>query len=153
MTISAQLMSAVVMVLSGIFVGCVIDCARTIIHTLPKKLWLQKIKPVLEITVWIFLGFCTFYFLYLIKGGQWRAVDPIFQLVGIVSYEIIFARFFRFIGRVFIFIFINPIVLIVRFLFSIVRFLFRFCMNIIKLLLTPFIKLYYVINRKRFKKQ
>ncbi len=153
MTISAQLMSAVVMVLSGIFVGCVIDCARTIIHALPKKLWLLKIKPVLEIMVWIFLGFCTFYFLYLIKGGQWRAVDPIFQLVGIASYEIFFARFFRFIGRVFIFICIKPIVLIVHFLFSIVRLLFRFCMNTIKFLLTPFIKLYDVISRMHFKKQ
>lgn len=153
MTISAQLMGAVVMVLSGIFVGCVIDCARTIIHSLPKKLWLQKITPVLEIIVWISLGVCTFYFLYLIKGGQWRAVDPIFQLAGIISYEFIFARFFRFIGRVFIFIFIKPIVLIFRFIFSIVRFLFRFCMNIIKLLLTPFIKLYNVTIRKLFKKQ
>ena len=153
MTISAQLVSAVVMFLSGIFVGCVIDCARTIIHLLPKKNWLQKVKPILEVTVWIFLGFCTFYFLYLIKGGQWRAVDPIFQLAGIVSYELIFARFFRFIGRVLIFIFIKPIVLIVQFLFSIVRFLFRFCLSILTLLLTPFIKLYDVFIRKRFKKQ
>lgn len=153
MTISAQLVSAVVMFLSGIFVGCVIDCARTIIHLLPKKNWLQKVKPILEVTVWIFLGFCTFYFLYLIKGGQWRAVDPIFQLAGIVSYELIFARFFRFIGRVLIFIFIKPIVLIVQFLFSIVRFLFRFCVRILTLLLTPFIKLYDVFSRIRFKKQ
>ncbi|MEO4055544.1 spore cortex biosynthesis protein YabQ [Solibacillus sp. CAU 1738] len=153
MTISAQLVSAVVMFLSGIVVGCVIDCARTIINTLPKKLWLRKITPIFEIIAWLFLGVCTFYFLYLIKGGQWRAVDPLFQLAGIFAYEMIFGRFFRFVGRVLVIIFIRPFLFIGHVVFRIVLFLFRFCVNIIKLLFTPITKLYTTFIRKRFKKQ
>ena len=79
---SAQLVSMFLMFISGIAVGAVIDCTRTLIWQIPLK-WVHQIATFIEWIIWILLGVCTFYLLFLIKGGQWRVVDPLAQIAGI----------------------------------------------------------------------
>ncbi|WP_107839007.1 spore cortex biosynthesis protein YabQ [Metasolibacillus meyeri] len=152
MTISAQLMSAVIMLASGIFVGCVIDSTRAIWSGLPRRKWIQQCTVVLELMVWIVLGFCTFYFLYVTKGGQWRAVDPLFQLAGIFLYDKLLRRFFRFIGRLFVLLFIRPIYWIVYIISRFFLIFWRVVRSIVLFVLTPVTKLYKVALGTRFKK-
>ncbi|WP_411830077.1 spore cortex biosynthesis protein YabQ [Metasolibacillus meyeri] len=150
--ISAQLMSAVIMLASGIFVGCVIDSTRAIWSGLPRRQWIQQCTVVLELMVWIVLGFCTFYFLYVTKGGQWRAVDPLFQLAGIFLYDKLLRRFFRFIGRLFVLLFIRPIYWIVYIISRFFLIFWRVVRSIVLFVLTPVTKLYKVALGTRFKK-
>ncbi|WP_107943705.1 spore cortex biosynthesis protein YabQ [Metasolibacillus fluoroglycofenilyticus] len=152
MTISAQLMSAVIMLASGLFVGCVIDSTRAVLGGLSGRQWIRQCAVVLELMVWVALGFCTFYFLYVTKGGQWRAVDPLFQLVGIFAYDKLFRRFFRFVGRVFVLLFIRPIYWIIYIIGRFFLMCWHVCKSIVLFILTPFTKLYKVTIGNRFKK-
>ncbi|WP_042479054.1 spore cortex biosynthesis protein YabQ [Bacillus ndiopicus] len=152
MTISAQLMSAVIMFASGIFVGCVVDSTRAVLGGLPKRQWIRQCAVVLELIVWIALGFCTFYFLYVTKGGQWRAVDPLFQLAGIFAYDKLFRRFFRFMGRLFVLLIIRPIYWIVYIISRFFLVCYKVCATIVIFVFTPVMKLYKVVLGNRFKK-
>lgn len=152
MTISAQLMSAVIMLASGIFVGCVIDSTRAVWSSLPRRQWVRQCGVMLELIVWITLGFCTFYFLYVTKGGQWRAVDPLFQLAGIFLYDKLFRRFFRFIGRLFVLLFIRPIYWVIYIISRFFLVCWRIFRSIVLFLFTPVMKLYKVMTKYRFKK-
>ena len=141
MMMSAQLVSIIVMFISGIFVGAIIDGTRTVLQMVPIA-FIRRITVFLEWLIWLFLGVCTFYFLFLIKGGQWRVVDPLAQIAGIVTYEFIFQNFFRFTGRIMVNILIRPFYkighLFVRFIRSIVRIIVSF----IVLLNRPLLKFF-----------
>ena len=138
---SAQLVSILVMFISGIAVGAIIDCTRILILQIPLK-WIHQIAFVIEWIIWLFLGICTFYFLFLIKGGQWRVVDPLAQIAGIVAYEFIFQRFIRFIGRMIVNILFKPVFYIVHFIVRILRTIIRWLIAGIMLLFRPITKLF-----------
>lgn len=96
MMMNARLVSIVVMFISGMFVGAVIDFVRTMTTSYLNYTFMRRFVFIIESIVWLFLGVCTFYFMYLIKGGQWRVLDPLAQIVGIFVYEIFFKKFFVF---------------------------------------------------------
>lgn len=146
---SEQLVSTFVMFLAGIMVGAVIDCIRHMTSSLPKKSIFYKLSPFIEIVFWAILGTITFYFLFLIKGGEWRAIDPIAQIAGIISYDLFFQPILRFIGRVFVNITIRPVLFVGRLVFLIIRKIIHIVIRIVKLLVRPFSKIYKT-SKKRF---
>lgn len=146
---SEQLVSTFVMFLAGIMVGAVIDCVRHMTSSLPKKSIFYKLSPFIEIVFWAILGTITFYFLFLIKGGEWRAIDPIAQIAGIISYDLFFQPILRFIGRVFVNITIRPVLFVGRLVFLIIRKIIHIVIRIVKLLVRPFSKIYKT-SKKRF---
>lgn len=146
---SVQLVSTLVMFLAGIMVGAVIDCVRHVTSSLPKKSILYKSSPFIEIAFWAILGTITFYFLFLIKGGEWRAIDPIAQIAGIVSYDLFFQPIIRFIGRVFVNIIFRPFLFVGHLVFLIIRKIIHIVARIVKFLVRPFSKIYKT-SKKRF---
>ena len=139
---SVQLISTAVMFLAGIMVGAVIDCIRYMLLLLPKKSVIYKLSFFIELICWLILGIITFYFLFMLKGGEWRVVDPLAQLAGIIAYDLFFQPIFRFIGRMFIILMVKPVLFIVNFIFLIVRSVIRVFVRILNFLLRPIIKLY-----------
>ncbi len=139
---SVQLISTAVMFLAGIMVGAVIDCIRYIISLLPKKSVVYKISFLIELACWLILGTITFYFLFILKGGEWRVVDPLAQIAGIIAYDLFFQPIFRFIGRMFTILIIKPVLFIVTFVFLIVRNIIHVFVRILNFLFRPITKFY-----------
>lgn len=155
MTVNEQFLSIVIMTLSGILVGAVIDATRIYISAFSPKSFLRKFSVLLEIFIWALLGVGTFYIIFLIKGGEWRLVDPLSQILGIFLYESFFQPFFRFIGRMFILLIINPILAIIGFIISVIKGIIKLFIRIIIVVLKPFykllLKLWKPIHRKIMK--
>ena len=139
---SVQLISTAVMFLAGIMVGAVIDHIRYIIAMLPKKSVIYKISFFIELAFWGLLGAITFYLLFRMKGGEWRVIDPLAQIAGIIAYDLFLQPIFRFIGRVFTALFIKPVLFLFKFSFLFARNIIRICIHILKFLFMPIIKLY-----------
>lgn len=146
---SVQLVSTFVMFLAGIMVGAVIDCIRHMTSSLPKKSIFYKLSPFIEIGFWIILGTVTFYFLFLIKGGEWRAIDPIAQIAGIIAYDLFFQRIMRFIGRIFVNIIIRPFLFVGHLVFLLIRKVIHIVVGIVRFIGRPFSKIYKT-SKKRF---
>ena len=147
---SAQLVSIVVMFMSGIAVGAVIDAARIITIQIPFK-FMRNIALLVEWLVWFFLAISTFYLLFLIKGGQWRFVDPLAQILGIISYELFFQNIIRFIGRVIVNIFIKPLYYIGHIFVAVIRKIIKFLIALCILITNPIIKVFKKYLLKTFK--
>lgn len=147
---SAQLVSIIVMFISGIAVGMVIDGTRIITRQFPIK-FIRDIARYLEGLVWLLLAISTFYLLFLIKGGQWRFVDPLAQIVGMISYELFFQKMARFIGRLFVNIVIKPIYFIGHVFVVIIRKIIQFVIGLCLLLINPIFKFFEKYLLKSFK--
>jgi len=141
MMMNAQLVSILVMFISGVLVGAVIDGTRTILVAI-NIAFVRRLTFIIECLVWCFLGICTFYFLFLIKGGQWRVVDPLAQIAGIFMYELLFQKIFRLLGRILVNILVRPFFYIGHLFVRLVRGLLRFSIRFIKLLVRPVYKLF-----------
>lgn len=96
MIVSEQFYQLIVMVLSGIAVGFIIDSIRLIVFSTPKRSSLRKWIMVVELLTWILLGGLTYYLLFWLKDGAWRAYDPLAQIAGIFFVSIIFSNLFTF---------------------------------------------------------
>lgn len=142
MTINEQVVSMLIMALSGLLVGAIIDCVRFTLGALSPKSILRRMGYGVELIVWAVLGGLTFYILFTIKGGEWRLVDPLAQILGIFLYESIFQPYFRFAGRVFILLVIKPIIAIIKFIFYVIRGIIGLVIRIVVILLTPFYMIY-----------
>lgn len=105
---SAQLVSVIVMFFAGVMVGAVIDAVRILFSKSSRKSIVYKLSHWIEIVFWLGLGMVTFYFLFLVKNGEWRVLDPLAQIAGIFAYDLFFQRSIRFIGRIFVNILIRP---------------------------------------------
>ena len=149
---SAQLVSILVMFISGLAVGAIIDCIRINLNRIPLKN-IRRITWLLEWSVWLILGVSTFYLLFLVKGGQWRFVDPLAQIAGIAAYEVVFQNTMRFFGRVFITIFIRPILFIGHVVAKVIASIIKLLKTIIVFLCNPFIKFFRKYILKNFKTQ
>ncbi|MED3662429.1 spore cortex biosynthesis protein YabQ [Ureibacillus sp. FSL K6-8385] len=147
MTVNEQFFSIVIMAASGILIGAVIDATRICISALAPKSLLRKISWILEIIVWALLGVASFYIIFIIKGGEWRLVDPLSQILGIFLYESIFQPFFRFLGRLFIMLIVRPIIAFINFVFKMIRGMIRLLVRIIKIFIWPFYKLWTIIQK------
>ena len=142
MTINEQVVSILIMALSGLLIGAIIDCTRFSLSALSQKSILKRMGYGVELIVWALLGALTFYILFTIKGGEWRLVDPLAQILGIFLYESVFQPYFRFVGRVFIFLIIKPIIAIIKFIKYIIVSTIRLIIRIILIILLPFRKIY-----------
>ena len=147
MTISEQVVSILIMTISGLFIGATVDGARYLLSALSPKFFLRKMGYGVELIVWGILGALTYYILFIIKDGEWRLVDPLAQILGIFLYESIFQSYFRFVGRVFVLLFIKPIYLIIKFIISTIVGIIRLLISIFIFLFKPFYKIFTKITR------
>ncbi|WP_369333525.1 spore cortex biosynthesis protein YabQ [Lysinibacillus antri] len=148
MTINEQVVSILIMTVSGLLIGATVDGTRYLLSTLSPGSFLRKMGYGIELVVWVLLGALTFYILFLVKGGEWRLVDPLAQILGIFLYESIFQPVFRFVGRVFIILIIRPIVAIIKFIIFLITSVIRLILRIITIILIPFYKIYIIIKKK-----
>lgn len=118
---NAQLVSIITMFCAGIIVGAVIDGVRIIFSHAPKNSILYKLYHFVEIVFWLAMGALSFYFLFLIKGGGWRFLDALAQIIGIFAYDLFFQRIIRFMGRIFFNIIIKPLLFIVYFFIWVIK--------------------------------
>lgn len=149
---SAQLVSILVMFISGIAVGAVIDFIRINIYYIPLKN-IRRVTWLFEGLVWLFLGMSTFYLLFLVKGGQWRFVDPLAQIAGIATYELVFQNSVRFIGRLLFNLFLRPILFIGYVFAKVIRSIIKLVIAFIVFISYPIVKVFKKYWLKTFKTQ
>ncbi|GLC90403.1 spore cortex biosynthesis protein YabQ [Lysinibacillus piscis] len=152
MIVSEQFFQLIVMILSGIAVGFIIDSVRLITFSTSKKSILRKWAIFLEFITWIVLGCLSYYLLFWLKDGAWRAYDPLAQIAGIFLYQAFLQGFFRFVARVIVAITWKPFWWIVRLIFALLQQIIRFFFNIGLLLVRPFVKIYSYLSYTFFKK-
>ena len=150
---SEQLVSIIVMFISGIAVGAIIDCTRFLIDRFLSYTVLRHMATVIELVVWTFLGIVTFYLLFLIKGGQWRFLDPLAQIAGIFFYEALLQNVFRFIGRLVVNIFIKPIYFVGHLFVATTRKILRIILKIFKVPIIFIYKIFMKFLPNRFQKR
>lgn len=142
MIVSEQFFQLLVMVTSGIAVGFIIDSVRLVIFSTPKRSRLRKWMMFVELLTWIVLGGVTYYLLFWLKDGAWRAYDPLAQILGIFLYQIFFQRILRFIARILVNITVKPIWFIIRLIFAIIRRILQLILYIAAIIVRPFVKIY-----------
>lgn len=153
MTLSLQFYSLLLMVLSGIVIGAIIEGARFVMNSFPKRTFVFKYSAALEIVVWIILGLGTFYILFNVRDGIWRIYDPLAQIVGILLYEQLFQPIFRLAGRIFLRIVIQPIWFLIRIFVTIINKIFRLIGFILVTIVRPFHFIYKKIWHLALKKK
>ncbi len=142
MTLSLQFFSLLLMIISGVVVGAIIEGTRFVTESTPRRSFFYKYRVVIEVVAWIVLGLGTFYILYTIRDGIWRIYDPLAQLLGILLYEQIFQPIFRFIGRVSVRVIVRPLWFILKLLTRIILKILQLLVRIIGIVLTPVTYLY-----------
>nr|WP_223556264.1 MULTISPECIES: spore cortex biosynthesis protein YabQ [Lysinibacillus] len=140
------------MVLSGIAVGFIIDSVRLIVFSTPKRSSLRRWMMVFELLTWILLGGLTYYLLFWLKDGAWRAYDPLAQIAGIFLYQTFFQTFLRFIAKVLVNIIWRPFWFVVQLIIAIIRQILQILMNIGAFILRPFVKIYSYLSYTFLKK-
>ena len=138
MTLSLQFFSLLLMVLSGVLVGAIIEGTRFVTGSFPRRSYVYKYRVVLEIFVWITLGLGSFYILFEIRDGIWRIYDPLAQIVGILLYDQLFQPVFRLMGRIFLRLIIQPIWWIIHFIWIVVNKIIQLIWMLISFILKPF---------------
>ncbi|MGY4793479.1 spore cortex biosynthesis protein YabQ [Lysinibacillus sp. FSL K6-0057] len=152
MIVSEQFYQLIVMVLSGIAVGFIIDSIRLIVFSTPKRSSLRKWMMVVELIAWILLGGLTYYLLFWLKDGAWRAYDPLAQIAGIFLYQTFFQTFLRFVARILVNITWRPFWFIVRFIVTVIRQILQLFINIVMFVIRPFVKIYSYLSYTFLKK-
>ena len=152
MIVSEQFVQLLVMVLSGIAVGFIIDSVRLIVFSTPKRSSLRRWMMVFELLTWILLGGLTYYLLFWLKDGAWRAYDPLAQIAGIFLYQTFFQTFLRFIAKILVNIIWRPFWFVVQLIIAIIRQILQILMNIGAFILRPFVKIYSYLSYTFLKK-
>ncbi|MFJ8066754.1 spore cortex biosynthesis protein YabQ [Psychrobacillus sp. NPDC096426] len=152
MTLSLQFYSLLLMVLSGVVIGAIIEGTRFVTNSFPKRTYVNKYSIAIEIIVWILLGLGTFYILFRVRDGIWRIYDPLAQVVGILLYEQLFQPIFRLVGRIFLHIVIQPIWFIFRIFILIIHKIFILIGIVLATIVRPFYFLYKKIWHLALKK-
>lgn len=152
MTISSQFFQLTVLIASGIIVAAVIDCVRVIKMNLSHQSAFRRWMTLLELVVWALLGVGTYILIFTLKQGNWRGIDPIAQLVGVLLYQLMFQRPIRLLGRITWLFVIKPILLIIYSIYSIILGTFNILVKIINTALGPVFKIFYKCVRTTLKK-
>ncbi len=142
MTLSLQFFSLLLMMISGVIVGAIIEGLRFVMHSTPRRSFFYKYRIYIEIVAWIVLGLGTFYILYTVRDGIWRIYDPLAQLLGILLYEQVFQPIFRFAGRVCLRFIIRPLWILLKLLTRLVLKFVQFLLRILRFLLSPIVYIY-----------
>lgn len=153
MTISTQFLHLVFLILSGIVVAAVIDCVRIIKIEAPKRSLLRQWAIPLELGIWVILGIGTYMLLFMISKGQWRAIDPLAQISGILLYQTIFQRPVRFIGRLIWYLLLRPIWLLLIGMTNLILWFIRLIMMTLIFFVNPIFKICKKIFHTLFKKR
>lgn len=152
MIVSEQFVQLLVMVVSGIAVAFIIDSVRLIVFSTPKGSSLRKWMMFVELLTWILLGGLTYYLLFWLKDGAWRAYDPLAQIAGIFLYQTFFQTFLRLIARIIVNLTWRPFWFIVRLVFAIIRRILQLFVNVGSFLIRPFVKIYSYLSYTFLKK-
>ncbi|MEK5230264.1 spore cortex biosynthesis protein YabQ [Lysinibacillus sp. FSL K6-0232] len=152
MIVSEQFFHLIVMVLSGIAVGFIIDSVRLIVFSTPKRSSLRRWMMVFELITWILLGGLTYYLLFWLKDGAWRAYDPLAQIAGIFLYQSFFQNFLRFVARILVNITWKPLWFIIHLIITVIRQVLQLFIHIIMFVLRPFVKIYSYLSYTFLKK-
>ena len=152
MIVSEQFVQLLVMVLSGIAVGFIIDSVRLIVYSTPKRSSLRRWMMVFELLTWILLGGLTYYLLFWLKDGAWRAYDPLAQIAGIFLYQTFFQTFLRFVAKILVNITWRPFWFIIKLIISIIRHILQILINVGAFILRPFVKIYSYLSNTFIKK-
>ncbi|MFJ7733583.1 spore cortex biosynthesis protein YabQ [Lysinibacillus sp. NPDC097231] len=152
MIVSEQFVQLLVMVLSGIAVGFIIDSVRLIVYSTPKRSSLRRWMMVFELFTWILLGGLTYCLLFWLKDGAWRAYDPLAQIAGIFLYQTFFQTFLRFVAKIVVNITWRPFWFIVGLIVAIIRQILQILINIGAFILRPFVKIYSYLSYTFLKK-
>ncbi|QFF97400.1 hypothetical protein PB01_00330 [Psychrobacillus glaciei] len=109
MTLSLQFVSLLLLMVSGILIGAIIEGTRFLTGSFSKRSFIFKSRIGIEVIIWISLGLGTFFLLYEVRDGVWRVYDPLAQLLGILLYEKLFQPAFQLTGRIFLRLIVKPI--------------------------------------------
>lgn len=153
MSISAQFVSLLAMMGTGIMAGAFMDMLGTGIANTGKSSIIRRRAIWLETVGWLLMGGFAFAVLFVFRDGAWRMYDPLAQLSGLLLYATIFHRPFRLLGRISIALFIRPILMVFQIIFWFVRYVFRVIGALILLLSQPFRFIYHRFFNYHFKKK
>ncbi|WOV84437.1 hypothetical protein PGH26_00380 [Sporosarcina jeotgali] len=153
MSISAQFVSLLAMMGTGIIAGAFMDMLGTGIANTGKASIIRKSAIWLETLGWLLAGCFAFAVLFVFRDGAWRMYDPLAQLSGLLLYATVFHKPFRLLGRIIIAVLIRPILFVFRILFWFIRYIFRVIQAIILLVFRPFQFIYNRFFRYHFKKK
>lgn len=131
MTVSTQFLHLAVLVISGLVVAAIIDCVRVIRLEAPHQSRIRQLTGPLELVMWFILGVGTYLLLFVLNKGDWRAIDPLAQILGILLYQTIFQRPIRFLGRVIRLLVLKPIWLLIMVIVGIIRWFINIVISII----------------------
>ena len=126
-----NVVSLLVMFCSGIAAATVVDFVRYIVRAARMPM-IRKASSIIEIVVWAFLGCATFYLLLRIKAGDWRAVDALAQVFGIIAYSVVLRRPIRIIAKLLSTIFFSPFLWIGTLFVAVIRKFVKVFIRIIK---------------------
>ncbi len=152
MTISEQFLSIASLIISGVIGAACIDLVRTLSYYAPPKSLRRKGYIIFELSTWMLLGIGTFLLLMIVRDGEWHFVDFLSQLLGFCLYQLFLQRLFRFAGRVFDRLVIQPIWFIFRLIVSIIRQIIRLIMAIYKIFTLPLLFIVKKFKNKPLKK-
>ncbi|REB11425.1 hypothetical protein DVB69_00480 [Sporosarcina sp. BI001-red] len=152
MSISAQFVSLLAMMGTGIIAGAFMDMLGTGIANTGKASIIRRRAIWLETFGWLLAGCFAFAVLFFFRDGAWRMYDPLAQLSGLLLYATVFHRPFRLLGRIIIALLIRPVLLVFQIIFWFIRYVFRVIRALILLLSQPFRFIYHRFFRYHFKK-
>ncbi len=152
MTISEQFLSIASLIISGVIGAACIDLVRTLSYYAPPKSLRRKGYIIFELSTWMLLGIGTFLLLMIVRDGEWHFVDFLSQLLGFCLYQLFLQRLFRFAGRVFDRLVIQPICFIFRLIVTIIRQIIRLIMAIYRIFTLPLLFIVKKFKKKPLKK-
>lgn len=155
MTVSEQFVYLLVMLLSGVVIGAVIDCVRVLQQGISSSSYIRRFAIPFELIVWTLLGVGTYMLLFALKKGDFRVIDPIAQVLGLLLYQLFLQKPIRVIGRILWLVFLKPIWLLIITMIRIVQWNIELFVKIILVFICPISKLcnnYILLPlKKRFK--
>ena len=100
----------------------------------------------------LLLGIAAYGVLFTVRDGEWRFYDLLAQFSGLLLYESVFRKPFRFAGRLVRILILRPVFLILRGIIRLVLFVvaipFRIILFILKLISRPFRRPYRAVRRR-----
>ncbi|MGG0644372.1 spore cortex biosynthesis protein YabQ [Sporosarcina gallistercoris] len=153
MSISAQFVSLLAMVGTGIIAGAFMDMLGTGIANTGKTSIIRRRAIWFETVGWLLAGSFAFAVLFVFRDGAWRMYDPLAQVSGLLLYATVFHRPFRLLGRISIALLIRPVLLVFQIILWFLRYVFRLIRALILLLSQPFRFIYHRFFRNHFKKK
>ena len=114
MSLTSQFVSLLAMIGSGVIAGAFMDMIGTGIAKTGKTSIIRRRAIWLEAVGWGLAGCFAFAVLFVFRDGAWRMYDPLAQISGLLLYATLFHKPIRLLGRAIAFLFIRPILVLLR---------------------------------------